>query len=542
MSSASASFIDVIKRHGSTHYINVKYGYFTIFLTICYLVYREVALYYYNRSWSRSGRSTTRLGLVTFPLLYLISIIAFVVLIMEVFNPHLDKLTIHFKRAGRLAYSLLPLDLVLALRPSPFKLDNYLDTLIVHKWISRIILILGISHSIGFMLRWYDVGTFSKTWDIVNLAGFIMFTLFSILLVINWKKIRSSIYKYFYVVHNVTLWSFVLMTWYHARPGVTPIAIVCISILIFQFAVKFMTLQDVQIVDTISNDGSDLMIVKMPKRLLPDGYLPGCHLRLGYSWKSPLYWVFPSHPYTIATTFEEPGSQISLVLRKSTFKVFSNKTYSIQPYFKSSLGLNFFQTAENISIVCGGSGISLGLVLANYFKKKILEDLKDIKISFIWITPSREDLFVLKALRVEGVEVYITGSKTTEFASSSQTLQTETALSTSFDDVPISESDNPFSDTYELESLENRNGYNIDEDHEDGESLNDPDGLQTKFRNKYHYGKRPQLSQVLERHLDKTIDYANKWIIACGPPALNKDCKAIAETSRCRFFSEEYSM
>lgn len=260
--------------------------------------------------------------------------------------------------------------------------------------------------------------------------------------------------------------------------------------------------------ETIENPGSDYIIIKFPKTLLPENYLPGSHVRIGYSKWSPFFLMFPSHPYTVATTYEDRNLLSSLVVKKTKFIIEPFETYSIQPIFKSSLSENFFKTADNINIVCGGSGISLGLGIFEYFKRLIVAEGKDIKIEFIWITRNEEDLFILKELNIQGVNVFISKRETDSLT----VIQDEFSLNS---DIPLQDLSNASSDS-----------FTVDEQ---------------KFENIAVVGKKPDLNTQLRKNLDKTIDYANKWILACGPPSLIADCEKIATQEKCRFFSEEYS-
>jgi hypothetical protein len=500
--------IELIKRHGKLHKVNIKYGYILLGLSILLILVRTSALWFYQRGWQRSGRSTTYSKLTNFPTALTVSLIALTIAILLAIKPHLEKMSVLIKRTGRLSYALVPLDIFLASQPSWFSIDNYLNTIQLHKWVSRIIIVLGLIHSVGFLVWYAAHESFGTVFKPVNLIGFLVFIGANIMLIF-WKPVRNFNYKLFYIYHNIFLFAFVFIIFFHARPGVGFIFMLNIILLISQYGKKYYYAKDITMSEIIENVGSDYIIVKFPKRLLPEGYLPGSHVRIGYSKWNPLFLVLPSHPYTVATIYEDRNLLSSLVIKKTKFVIEPFETYSILPIFKSSLSQNFFTTAENVNIVCGGSGISLGLGIFEYFKRAIVADGRDIKLKFIWITGKEEDLFILKDLNVQGVDIFVSNHDN----DSLDVIDFETNMGVT--DIPLTELSNDSQD-----------------------SLNT---LEHKFENVAIIGKRPNLDEMLQKNLAKTIDYANKWIISCGPPSLIYDCEKIATKEKCKFFSEEYA-
>ncbi|KAG7730552.1 hypothetical protein KL933_000347 [Ogataea haglerorum] len=230
---------------------------------------------------------------------------------------------------------------------------------------------------------------------------------------------------------------------------------------------------------------------------------------------NPCYWLLPSHPYTVASIQEERSPYVSLVVKRNRFALEPFRRYSLQPFFKSSLSLNFFQTAESVTIVSGGSGISLGLPLFNYFKRKVQHEKKDIKLLCIWITPNAGDLFVLEELEAEGLEVYVTRSGREEEAAES------------------------------LEGLEAFELQSLDDDfhaYEESSQVTHSPDFTDEFATVVKHGRRPRFEKILAKNVNRTIDYANKWIVSCGPTQLNRDCQQLAEKLKCQFIGEEYAM
>ncbi|KAG0677843.1 Ferric reductase like transmembrane component [Pichia californica] len=497
--------VNLVKRHGQFHTVNIKYGYIIFGLSILFISIRTLSLWFYQRSWKKSGRSTSFLNITSLPLPLSISLLTLVVAILMVINPHFEKISVSIKRLGRLSYALVPLDIFLAARPSWFSIDNYVNTIILHKWVSRLIVVLGILHSIGFLIYYAQVGTFNKVFKLVNFLGVTVFS-FSVFMMIFWKPIRNYNYQLFYIYHNFFMILFVVLIFFHARPGVTFYSFINIILLFVGLLKKYIYAKNITMTEIIENPESDLIIVKFPKGLLPESYVPGCHVRIGYNKLSPLFLLTQSHPYTVASTFENRDLLASLVIKKTKFKLEPFETYSIQTNFNSSLNVCFFNSVDNVCIVCGGSGISLGLGIFEYLKRCIIAEGRDIKMKFIWVTSKEEDAFILQELGIQGVDVFISDHST---------------------------------DGYEV--IEDNNEENIpltDLSNHSQDSLN---SFEHKFSNTVVIGKRPKLEAMLVKNLSKTIDYANKWIISCGPTSMNEDCALIAKKQKCRFFSEEYA-
>ncbi len=517
----------LVKRHGHLHKVNIKYGYVIIGLSVLYIVYRELAILYHKRAWERSRRSTARLGLVDIPIAYYAVVLFLICLIVEFFNPNPEHLNVHIKRFGRISYALTPLSIFLSLRPCPFHLDSYLNTLKLHIWTSRVIVLFALAHGVGYFIKW-GTAEFYNTFRVLNLLGVIVFILCAVLAVVNWSPIRRTIYKYFYLIHNVTVYLLIFAIILHARPGVFPIALIDVVLIAYQQITLFRSIHTIVIDSVVEHDGSDLKIVHIPRNLLPDFITGGSHCRLAPGLRSSAFWFGPSHPYTITGQCDSSDTNMSLIVKQVRFRIIPGGTYTIQPYFKSSLPETFFSTAENINIVCGGSGISFGIPVFQYFKKKLAIGDADLKLKLVWIIPKDEDLYILKELKITGIEVFVTrgsAGENQQGGPSSEDPSLEPANG-STRMVPNSSSD------LELQSLDSTEV-----------------GITASRRNKHqddrnivHHVGRPDLESILRSNLTGTIDYANKWIVACGPKALVSNCEKISEREKCRFFSEEYAM
>lgn len=510
------------KRHGAGHFGNVRYGYAILGLSLLYIVYREVALIYYNYSWKKSKRSTSKLGLVHVPIQYFTILLLLVSLIVEFINMDIDHFKTQVKRFGRIAYALTPLDIFFTIRPMMFQYDNYLHTMKLHFWTSRIIVLFILAHGIGYFIIWGSKNFF-KTFRPLNLLGVIMFLFIGVLAVINWRPIRSRWYNYFYIIHNLSIYLLIIGTIWHARPGVLPTAIIDIALLIYQLIIRYRSTYHIHLDDVITNNGSNYKIVKIPGGDVTSSLsLPGSHCRLAPPSKNPAYWFLPSHPYTLTGIIDEGDGKANLVIKESKFQINPYEDYNLEVGFPSTFQENFFNTAENINIVCGGSGISLGIPIFNYFKTKIESGESDILLKFIWVTPNEEDLFILKELQVTGVDIYVTKSNNSGLYSKESNFKIDV------NDVSGATTEGD-SNVMELENLDDNKKSCV----KHGDKL---------MINLVKFSGRPNLDTVLEPTLSATIDYANKWIIACGPQNLIADCKEVSEKHNCRFKAEEYVM
>lgn len=489
----------LLKRHGALHHANVKFGYEVLVFSVVLLALRALSLGIYERSWAKTGRSTSKAGVVKALNGLTLGALCAAVVVMFFLDPHYEHFITHIRRLGRISYALVPLDIILAARPAYIPLDNYINTIFLHKWTSRLIVILGIIHSIGFCIFYAHAGTLQKIVSFYNIFGVVAF-IFSCIIFGFWKPVRNFVYKLFYVLHTLFMISFIVLITWHARPGVGAISVINLILLIVHYTLKYLQAKDITFNEIIENPNSNLKIIKFPKQIIPEDYLPGSHLRIGCSKWSPGFLVFPTHPYTIAST-RSRDNLASLVVKSTRFQIEPFETYSMQPYFKSSLSKNFFDTAENVTIICGGSGVSFGLSLYEFFTHKLKANPTDeLHVKFIWITRREDDLYILKELGIVGLEVFVTNTES--------------------DEINLNNND----DGIELDTLAN--------------PFKDP----VSSVNAVSVGSRPNLEHLVTPHLNLTIDYSNKWIIACGPASLNNTCQQLASKSKCQFFSEEYSM
>ncbi|CDK29839.1 unnamed protein product [Kuraishia capsulata CBS 1993] len=495
----------VIPRHEGHHHHDhskdKKWGYLTLLLSILYLVYLYVSNYIHSIKWLKSGRSTGGKNWVL-PGLWL-RLLVFVAFSIVICLWGIDKETFksNFRRFGRVAYCLVPLNIFLTFKPAVITGTNYLDLLGLHKWLSRWLMVMAIVHSVGFTVVWIvnqEVSTWSKLFQFNNLLGAITCNFSILLLVVSTKPIRRIMYQFFYLFHNVTMWLWVFAIIYHSRWEVTSYGALCGLLLAYQLYQRvFCVVRNLTPLNFLTNGEHNLSLIRLPN---PNkfSFEPGSHLRVykNHSISKFWNWFLPSHPYSIVAM---DMTSISLVVKGyNMFNPHVPQQYTISTKLYNSIHPNIFKTAENVVIVCGGSGISFGLPIYQHFLQN--SGNLDLVPYLCWIVRSDSELYLLDELKVKGIEVFVTtGSGESVF-----NLEEEMLLA----------------DEIELESLE-----------------------QTEEKeNKVHRGGRPDLRGLIAPKMASTMDKANKWVVSCGPEGLVAECNKIAKQMKVQSLSEVYSM
>lgn len=377
----------LLPRHGDhSHYINVKYGYIIVILSTVYALLTE----FLARDGSSLGRHRITKRLYLHSLAIKLTLWITVITVVLVISP--PKLSVILKRFARISYSLTPLIIYLSLRPqniTAYSIGFYLHALPLHKWISRILLFLATLHSIGFMIKWTVAGVFwEKITKLDNFYGLLIFIVIPPLLVLSTFFFRRKNYNLFYLIHNITSWVFIFIIYLHARPSVGVITLISSALLLYQLYIKFIEsylVSDITITE-IENSTLKIITIKKPQNF-PLSVLPGSHIRINFRGRDPRSWLLPSHPFTIASISNET---LSLIVRSSFFK--PNFEYSLSGAFPS-LPQSFFINARIVNILCGGSGISFGLPLYKYFKKR---SERNVIVKLIWCVRKIDDVNILK--------------------------------------------------------------------------------------------------------------------------------------------------
>jgi NAD(P)H-flavin reductase len=286
---------------------------------------------------------------------------------------------------------------------------------------------------------------------------------------------------------------------FHARPGVSFITFVALMILAVQLFERFGRSFAVSGLQIEQPEGSTLQVITMTR---PDNfphYLPGSHIRINFRGKDLRSWMLPTHPYTIASISDKNVDSLRLIIRQtSNFHLDTISEYSLTGPFPS-LPNHFFATAKQVNIICGGSGISFGLPLFEYFKAH-----GSTSVKLVWCIRNRNDCKILKDFAILGVHIYITEKVSSEGS---------------------------------LFDIEQQHGLlNNTEENEPSVEMTDL----TKSENKFIFQGRPNLDEAFSDIGQSETSHT--WAIACGPRGLIRSTKDWAQKRNIQFYSEIYEM
>lgn len=381
-----------VRHEGHRHTANIKYGHFIALVSLAH-----VGCIVLSRTVLKKYRLNNRIGLVAIFLLWSIIIIGTTLINVDLSESYKTSI----KRIGRLSYCLIPFDIFLILRPN-FPIIRYLELIDLHKWMSRLIIACGLIHGVGYMVVWSIEGTLMvKSLKLLNFYGVIVFLANCLLLIISIGFFRRRNYPYFYIIHNLTVWLFVYLISFHARPGVSVYTLVITLLLGYQFYKKIGYLTTLKL---HQHESSNLKIIELQNNF---DFSPGSHIRLSYSYWDYRCWAYPTHPYTIAHSNLD---SVYLVVKPYQFDFNASSKYCLTGPFNSTPD-QFWTNSENISIVVGGSGISFGLPILTHL-------LAQGKLAHLfWSVKSQADLYILNALNInhlDHITVHITGNEDEE--------------------------------------------------------------------------------------------------------------------------------
>lgn len=507
--------------HGGSHFANVKYGYIILGLSLVYAAYVSVARYLYLRKWNKQARTPTGfLRAAAFGHLaihVIVWILIFTVLLFMNVHNLSTTYSMVLKRLGRLAYCLVPLDAVLALRPAflgPHA--SYLQHLGLHKWLLRLILVAVVAHGIGYSVKWLIEHRFwNRTLAWRNFLGVVPFWMTLVLLVVSLRPVRRKIYGLFYIWHNVTVFAFTGFMLWHARPGVTDILVLAFLLYGIQIFLRIRYTFKLEKVTIFDTEESLLRLVRLQKPPnYPVEWVPGSHLRFSWRLTNWRYWVWPSHPFSICSLPND--STVDLVVKKGLrFEIFLSLEYSMtSPY--SLVPPPLFDTADNVHVICGGSGISLGVPVYRYFKKN-----SSVLANMTWCVRNASDTFVLSELGISHpVDVFVTkGELSSTMFVNNGSEEDYGLLNSKGDDLELeslnleeTDSTNPFADEFKM--------------------LQDV----VKFKR-----GRPLFDEIFSQFRE-TDEPRNKWIVVCGPSSLINAVKKWGKLHQVQVFEEVYDM
>ncbi|ODV95744.1 hypothetical protein PACTADRAFT_30325, partial [Pachysolen tannophilus NRRL Y-2460] len=411
-----------------------KYGALTLFVTLIVVLLLPVYKYLNNKvlynQFSKIARrikiNALRYNIIVLNL-SVIKLIIFWTLILGILTfaeLHQDLLFLA-KRLGRVSTACLPTILFLSLRPSPLPNMLYLALLPIHKWLSRIIVLQGLAHTIIYLLYFNFKNTWSKAYKIENIYGIIALLGFLIIAFTSLPIVRRLNYKVFYINHYIFTWIIVICLFFHARPGIPYITTLNVAILIYQIIYRIRNTKKTK-VDVI-NISSHLTLILIPNSAISQkSGAPGSHLRIidhdpSKKFQNIIknYLIPMQHPYTITTL--PVDSVQKLIVRNSNFRFDKNKIYYVTGAFLPHLdfltprrkgnakSLLYKVKCKRCLIVVGGSAISFALPILRVL------NYNGCIVKIVWVARDIEDLKILNyfansIIENDCLDVYVTGN------------------------------------------------------------------------------------------------------------------------------------
>ncbi|EDO15490.1 hypothetical protein Kpol_467p2 [Vanderwaltozyma polyspora DSM 70294] len=517
---------ELVKRHGSTHFANINYGYYILFLSIIYIILL-FCLRNYAKITTRSTRFFKKLYSLN-PFIHLS--ILLIAIFIPFYQPHLNKLTVYYKRLGRLSYTLIPLNLFLTLKPNWFLPSQctYTDFIPIHKWLSRFITFIAILHSILFLSHWSsssdeNVSIAIKLQNPKNVLGLIMLIPSLLLICLSIGPFRRFSYTSFYIIHNISNVMLIFLTPIHARPGVAIPYLIINSILLLAIAfnkIFFIKKSELLAKETLPNydNNSSLVTIRLPRSALPETFTPACHIRISpYQFFNPLYWLLPSHPYTVVSLPSDDSVDLVLTenIKKFAFRLHMERSYTIINQFNPSVPIACLNSSKRVCIVCGGTGISFGLPLYRYFSEIIERNQRSIEyLRLIWMVKDKSQIKILEKLNSLKYDL-----EDKNFTSNFHVFITQySSKSSGIEDSSGS--------GYELEDL----------------TPEDPSSIGPYIFGSVNFGRRIEWTTDLSTFVEHDNDIDNTWMLACGPSTLVESANKYADKSGVRFASEIYTL
>ncbi|AGO13263.1 AaceriAFR116Wp [[Ashbya] aceris (nom. inval.)] len=511
----------IVKRHGDTHFANIYYGYYIFAVSIGYIILLLLLRKWQGRMVSRPRNKVFRMLLDGSPVVHLPILLFFLGITFVGKYRVIDHASVYIKRLGRLSYVLLFLNIFLTLRPNYILSQyTYMQLLPLHMWLARSISAFGVFHGLAFIVKWQldnEVSLASKLFNFWNFVGLIVWVLLIMLLVLSTGIIRRRSYRSFYMAHQITGFAMCFLVPLHARPGVSlPYLIVVVLLLGLHAISRLSFCIPSTVAHKLSNyqKGSQLVRIKLSRNVMPEYFTPGSHIRVSpYRRSNPLYWLVPSHPFSVASL---PGDEhVDLILREhGHFKFEVGPHYSILNNYEgiSASQLSF---ANRVAIVVGGTGISLGLPLFRYFKENT--DIEYLKM--VWTVKSYADLHALDDF--EGIDIFVTQHPDTTGHSGE---------SEPWDEIPLEE--------FELNSMDD---LEAEEEHlgESGALL--PNTRQKKTPGAINVGRRLDWNVELASFV-RGEGSSDQLLIVCGPKSLVNDGVQFATDHNIMFYKEVYSL
>lgn len=538
-------------RHGSSaHFANIHSGYYLLVTCILFaLIVVFIRRFLSNRFKQNIIRAIYGLSPL-FLVCYFASSITLILALVFITQHQEHYYNVFTKRLGRISYAFTNLIILMVLQDplSIFKgTFSYLEFIPLHKWLSRSIFGLSILHGILFIIKWSrdpNVSVWAKMLkNKANLIGVILSLEILSMLIISLKPIRQKSYKLFYITHQLVNLSFIILIPFHARPGVSfPFLVINLCLLVAYCLNRTIRCQRLNVQGISQSIDSRLYIVELPAEnfyLSSDNWSLGSHIRISpYARYDPRYWLFPSHPYTVAT---QNKSSIKLIINKTNFFMEYTKKYTINgPYqncFVSQVMQDKGKKVNNIILVAGGSGISFILPIYQFLLST--DNPHSSKISYnslkiVWLVKNiGEFIHIKRNLGIsseyfEQMDIFITAE-----IDPLENVKAKNNINTATSNNNNNEEDIELQDFVPMiDKMDN----SIDGE---GESNNN--------NKRIRYGRinwEVDLQDICipSEEENTTINANGNYIIGCGPEGLIHDCEKFGTRNNYEVITEYYSL
>lgn len=338
-------------------------------------------------------------------------------------------------RLGRVPVYCLPTVLFLTLRPSPLPGVLYLALLPIHKWLSRIVILQSLLHTLVYLFIMTKSNTLWKLLRADNFFGIVAMLAFLTIMFTSLPFIRRKFFNFFFINHYLCTWIVTLTLYFHVRPGIPYLTLLNCFILIYQIYYKFKISSITEL--TVSKISDHMVVVDIPNdKIKVKCNIPGSHIRLidydDSKWKITNYLKLITipiqHPYTLASLPSDKSQK--LIVREGKYRLKDKHQYLVtgsyqphlafvEPYPKlkntpmsSNLNTLLFQTkVKKCLIVVGGSAVSFALPILRVL------NYNGSMVKIIWVIRDHEDLKVLDYFKTylvndDCIDIFITGNYT----------------------------------------------------------------------------------------------------------------------------------
>lgn len=350
-------------------------------------------------------------------------------LVMSLMDIYGGDLVFLAKRLGRLSVVSLPTVFFLTLRPSPLPNTLYLSLLPIHKWLSRVVVLLAVLHTLIYLGYFQVKNTWEKVWKLENVYGWVALLGFLLITITSLLSVRDRNYVLFFFNHYFWSWVIVLLLPFHIRPvQTTYVNVINVALLLYQVVYR---LRRIAVSSSVSNfvvkDVSpNLACVEFPNSLIKTKAInPGAHVRITNYHPNFLVRLYKEiipnyHPYTLVSLPQDRTQK--LIVRKGAFVWKSDRKYKVFGSFDPELhfvkstnipGQHFSLSklkvnARKLLIVVGGSAISFAIPILRVL------NYHGIPVKVVWVIRDFRDIAILQEfegyLHGDDFEIFVTGN------------------------------------------------------------------------------------------------------------------------------------